>query len=131
VVLLVAAFGLAFAPGLAARAVQHAQLLVDRPAVARETLHGVPAPLPRLPSVGVSGRDYAYGAASALLAVAIAWLGLYRRRLPDAVSRVAVAAAGPPMHRLRQLHDGVVGEYVTWVVSGAAVLGALFAAFAR
>jgi multicomponent Na+:H+ antiporter subunit D len=131
VVLLVAALGLAFAPGLAARAVQHAQLVVDRPAVARETLHGVPAPLPRLPSVGVAARDYAYAGTAVLLAVAIAWLGLYRRRLPDGLRRVATVAAGPPLRRLQHFHDGVVGEYVTWVVSGAAVLGALFAAFAR
>jgi multicomponent Na+:H+ antiporter subunit D len=130
-VLLVAAFGLAFAPGLAARAVQHAQLLVDRPAVARETLHGVSSPLPRLQSVGVPGMDYGYAAASVLLAVAIAWLGLYRRRLPGGLRRVTVAAAGPPLRRLQHFHDGVVGEYVTWVVAGAAVLGALFAAFAR
>ena len=131
VVLLVAALGLAFAPGLAARAVQHAQLVVDRPAAARETLHGVPAPLPRLPSAGVAGSDYAYAGAAVLLAVAIAWLGLYRSRLPDGIRRAATATAGPPLRRLQQFHDGVVGEYVTWVVSGAAALGALFAAFAR
>jgi multicomponent Na+:H+ antiporter subunit D len=131
VVLLVAGLGLAFAPGLPARAVQHAELLVDRPALARETLHDVPAALPRLRSVGVSGAEYAYGAGSALLAVAIAWVGLYRRRLPDGLRRVVVAAAGPPLRRLRLLHDGVVGEYVTWAIVGAAALGALFAAFAR
>jgi multicomponent Na+:H+ antiporter subunit D len=131
VVLLVAGLGLAFAPGLAARAVQHAERFVDRPAVARETLHGVPAPLPPLRSVSVGADAYGYGAASVLLAVAVAWLGLYRRRLPAALRRAAVRVAGPPFHRLSLLHDGVVGEYVTWVIVGAATLGALFAVFAR
>ncbi len=131
VVLLAAGLGLAFAPGLSARAVQHAERFVDRPAVARETLHDVPAPLPPLPSAGVAGRDYLYGAASVLLAVGIAWLGLYRRRLPGQLRRFAAAGAGPPLRRLQHFHDGVVGDYVTWAVLGAAVLGALFAAFAR
>jgi hypothetical protein len=29
------------------------------------------------------------------------------------------------------LHDGVVGEYVTWAIVGAAALGALVAALGR
>jgi multicomponent Na+:H+ antiporter subunit D len=131
VALIVAGLGLAFAPGLPARAVQHAERFVDRPAVARETLHEVRAPLPPLPAVDLGGGTYAYGAASALLAVAFAWLGLYRRRLPAALRGAAARFAGPPLHRLNLLHDGVVGEYVAWVVLGAAVLGALFAALAR
>ena len=31
------------------------------------------------------------------------------------------------MHRLKLLHDGVVGEYVTWLTVGTAVIGVLFA----
>jgi len=38
---------------------------------------------------------------------------------------------GPSVRRLNLLHDGVVGEYVTWVIVGTAALGALFAAFGR
>jgi multicomponent Na+:H+ antiporter subunit D len=131
IVLLVAGLGLAFAPGLPARAVQHAERFVDRPAVAREALHDVPAPLPPLRSAHVGVERYGYGAASLLLAFAVAWLGLYRRRLPTALRRGAVRVAGPPLHRLSLLHDGVVGEYVTWMIVGAAALGALFAVFAR
>jgi multicomponent Na+:H+ antiporter subunit D len=131
VVLVVAGLGLAFAPGLSARAVQHAQLLVDRPALARETLHAVAEPLPPLRSVRVGGSNYAYAGASALLAVVAAWIGLYRRRLPAALRAATARIAGPSFHRLNLLHDGVVGEYVTWAVAGAATLGALFAAFGR
>jgi multicomponent Na+:H+ antiporter subunit D len=131
VVLVVAGLGLAFAPGLPARAVQHAELLVDRQALARETLHAVAEPLPPLGSVRVGGSSFAYAGASALLALVTAWIGLYRRRLPAALRAVTARIAGPSFHRLNLLHDGVVGEYVTWAVVGAATLGALFAAFAR
>jgi multicomponent Na+:H+ antiporter subunit D len=127
VVLLIAGLGLAFVPGLAGRAIQHAQHAVDRPAVAQETLHGAEAPLPAAPTFHPSASAYAYGAASALAALALAWLGLYHRRLPDALRRGARQLGSAPLRRLKLLHDGVVGEYVTWLTFGAAVLGALFA----
>ena len=131
VVLLVAGLGLAFTPGLPARAVQHAERFVDRPAVARETLHDLPTPLRPLHAVHLGGSAYVYGAVSVLLAVGFAWLGLYRRRLPAGLRGAVTRLGGPPIHRLNLLHDGVVGEYVTWLVLGAAILGALFAALAR
>jgi multicomponent Na+:H+ antiporter subunit D len=131
VALVVAGLGLAFAPGLPGRAVQHAELLVDRSALARETLHDVAAPLPQLSSVHIGASSYAYAGASVLLAVAAAWIGLYRRRLPLALRSATVRMVGPSFRRLNLLHDGVVGEYVTWVVVGTAALGALLAAFGR
>jgi multicomponent Na+:H+ antiporter subunit D len=66
-----------------------------------------------------------------LAALVVAWLGLYRRRLPDVVRATADRLAGVPLHRLKLLHDGVVGEYVTWLTVGAAALGALFAVLIR
>jgi len=131
VALLVAGLGLGFAPGIAAHAVQHAERFVDRPAVARETLHGAPpAPLPHVhEQIGAAG--YAYGAGSAILAVALAWIGLYRRRIPEAFRRAASATAGPAVQRLKLLHDGVVGEYVTWLTAGAAAITGLLALLTR
>jgi ABC-type cobalamin transport system permease subunit len=58
-------------------------------------------------------------------AVALAWLALAPAR--PGLHRVA-AAAGAGLARLRALHTGYVADYVTWLVGGAAVLGALFAA---
>ena len=118
VALLAAGLTLAFTPGLPRRAVQHAERVVDRPALARETLHGVAAPLPKT-SFEQSPATYVYAGASALLAVAFAALGLYRRRVPGVVEA--------PLDRLKLLHDGVVGEYVTWLTVGTAVIGVLFA----
>ncbi len=129
--LLVAGLGLAFAPGLAGRAIEHAERFVDRPAVARETLHGVELPPGPAESFHATAGSYAYGAASALLAVALAWLGLYRRRLPGALRSGTDRTAGAVLQRLKLLHDGVVGEYVTWLTFGAATLGALFAVLIR
>jgi multicomponent Na+:H+ antiporter subunit D len=118
VALVAAALALVFTPGLARRAVQHAERATDRPALARETLHNVHAPLP--PATFDRGAaTYGYAGVSVLLAVGVAALGLYRRRLP----RVVTA----PLDRLKLLHDGVIGEYVTWLTVGTAVLGAVFA----
>jgi multicomponent Na+:H+ antiporter subunit D len=62
-----------------------------------------------------------------VLAIALAALGLYRERLPAAARRIASRVASPPLNRLKLLHDGVVGEYVTWLTVGAAAVGAFLA----
>jgi multicomponent Na+:H+ antiporter subunit D len=127
VALLVAGLGVAFAPGVAARAIEHAERFVDRPALARETLHGTPAPPVASRSFEPDAASYAYGVASVLAAILLASLGLYRERIPAAVRRFAARAARPSLDRLKLLHDGVVGEYVTWLTVGAATVGALLA----
>jgi multicomponent Na+:H+ antiporter subunit D len=113
VVLLLAGIALACAPGVVAGAADHAQRAVDRPAVAREVLHGVRAPAAESGFEPDASR-YLYGLAAAALAVALAGLALAR---PIRV----------PLSRLKLLHDGVVGDYVAWLTFGTATLGALFA----
>jgi multicomponent Na+:H+ antiporter subunit D len=127
VALLVAGLGLAFTPGLAGRAIQHAEHFVDRPAVARETLHEITSPPRPVPSFHPNAGSYAYGAASALAAILLAWLGLYRQSVPLALRRTADRALGGTVKRLKLLHDGVTGDYVTWLTVGAAVLGGIWA----
>jgi multicomponent Na+:H+ antiporter subunit D len=129
--LLAAGLALAFTPSLPGRAVEHAQRFVDRPAVARETLHGAQAPTEVAERFSLSSWSYAYSIAGALGAVGLAWLGLYRRRIPDRISVVIDRLGGAALKRLKLLHDGVVGEYVTWLTVGAALLGALFAVLIR
>jgi multicomponent Na+:H+ antiporter subunit D len=131
VALLVTGLGVAFAPGIAAHAVDHAERFVDRPAVARETLHdAASSPLPDA-HVHIAASSYAYGAASALLAVVLAWLGLYRGRIPLPVREAAGRTLGVGVRRLKLLHDGVIGEYVTWLTVGAAALTGLLAVLTR
>jgi multicomponent Na+:H+ antiporter subunit D len=65
-----------------------------------------------------------YGGSATVIAVCLALVGLYRRRLPRAVSTVAERTVAPPIRVLHALHSGVVGDYVTWVVVGTAVTGA-------
>jgi multicomponent Na+:H+ antiporter subunit D len=122
VTLLIAGLAVALWPGLSTRAVEHAARATDRPALARETLHEVSPPAPHV-HVDLSGSRYAYAGAAALLAIALAAGGLYRRRMP--------AMPGSPLDRLKLAHDGVVGEYVTWLTIGTAVLGGLLAFLIR
>jgi multicomponent Na+:H+ antiporter subunit D len=129
--LLVAGLGLAFVPGLATDAIEQAGHFVDRGAVARETLHGVPPPPLRPENFHVSGLSYGYGLATVLGALACACLGLYRGRLPATLRMITGRCAGPAIARLKLLHDGVVGDYVTWLAVGTAGLGTLFALVLR
>ena len=129
--LLLAGLGLAFVPGLASSAIEHATRSVDRAAVARETLHGLAPPPLRPEHFDVAASSYAYGIATVLAAVGCAWLGIYRRRLPATIRKVAARGASPALTRLKLLHDGVVGDYVTWLVVGTAGIGALFALVLR
>jgi hypothetical protein len=51
--------------------------------------------------------------------------------VPSAVRAIADAVAGPPVRRLKLLHDGIVGEYVTWLTVGAAAITGLLALLTR
>jgi multicomponent Na+:H+ antiporter subunit D len=73
---------------------------------------------------GVTLAGLLAGAGSVAGALILAWLALYRRRLPvlhgyEPSARLAAAA--------RRFHSGVVNDYVTWIVLGLACLGGVFA----
>jgi len=74
-----------------------------------------------------STESLLHGAGATVFALGLAFVGLYRRRLPRVVSRTARRTLAPPVHVLRELHRGVVGDYVTWVAVGTAVVGGTFA----
>ena len=61
------------------------------------------------------------------LAVAIALFDLGRRRLPRAAVRISDAITSPPFRALSTLHDGVIGDYVAWIVIGLALFSVVLA----
>jgi multicomponent Na+:H+ antiporter subunit D len=112
VVLALAGIGLGVVPDLADWAIEHAARLQDEPAAL---------------GYGPSAAAYLYGAVSSAGALAFAAFGLYRRRLPMLIRRLAGPPAGPVVAGLKALHGGAVGDYVTWIVTGTAVLGGVCA----
>ena len=108
-----------------ARPFEHgSQPFVDRAGYAATVLHGqvvreggAAAPRPGL-------SDVLMGLATAAAACGLAYLSLAPAR--PRVHRLGVAT-GRAIAWLRPLHSGYVGDYVTWLVAGAALLGGVFA----
>jgi multicomponent Na+:H+ antiporter subunit D len=74
---------------------------------------------------GISVADVASGAGSAVGALILAFLALYRRRLP--LLRRGFEPGAGLTGPLQRFQSGVVNDYVTWVVIGMACLGAALA----
>ncbi len=117
-------------PGLGQRAEYAADRFRDRAGYAARVLRGHPIePAPSLPAtiLHTSLESVLYGGGATLVAVGLAFVGLYRQRLPRALSAVGTRTLAPPIRVLRDLHSGIVGDYVTWVAVGTAVLGGVWA----
>lgn len=128
VALLVFGLGIALVPGLADHIQGAATQFVDRPAYAASVLHGRPLAMAALPDAGgPDALDWIYGTLSLAGALGLAGVALRRGRVRDAVSAPLGRAGDRALHVLRTLHSGHVGDYVTWLVVGTAVLGGLFA----
>ncbi|MGH3003900.1 MAG: hypothetical protein ACRDM1_14775, partial [Gaiellaceae bacterium] len=130
-VFLVVALGLAFVPTLAGRSLASARHDTDRAAYAAEILHGRSSPPPRrLPQAVLSPGSYAYGAASAAAALALAGLMLFRRRLPrlgGVVPGPLRAAVEGTVETLHTIHSGALGDYVTWLALGVSAIAGIWA----
>jgi multicomponent Na+:H+ antiporter subunit D len=106
------------APRLTGAAEAAAIHIQDREAYADRVLDNL-APYP--PSVGdqpLTPGDVARGVGTVALALALAGFTL-RSRGVRVFTRV-----GAPVRRLRELHSGLIPDYVTWVMVGVAVFGA-------
>jgi multicomponent Na+:H+ antiporter subunit D len=128
--LVLAGVGLSLVPGLE-RHLEHAAALVqDRQAYAAAVLHGVQVhetvgslALPTLPAASV-----AWGLIAVVGSIGLALLALYRDRLVARRTRErALQLAGGGLDVLRNLHSGVIGDYVAWLTFGVAALGGLLA----
>jgi multicomponent Na+:H+ antiporter subunit D len=124
--LVLAAAGLAvgLVPGLRDALGAAGERFVDRPGYVSAVLHGHgPGDISAgLPAPGA--LDVVLGLVTVLGAVGVAYLSLAPAR--PRLHRVGVVT-GEAINRLRWIHSGYVGDYVTWLVAGAAVLGGLFA----
>jgi multicomponent Na+:H+ antiporter subunit D len=117
-------FAVSLVPGLTQRVVRGADRFRDRAGYADRVLHGIPMKQgAHLPVVlqPTSTASLIYAGAALVFAVALAAFAVRR---PDA-SRTRVFE--PVVWPLRQLQTGIVGDYVTWVVVGTAVLGGVWA----
>jgi multicomponent Na+:H+ antiporter subunit D len=74
---------------------------------------------------GIAVADLASGVGSAAGALVLACLALYWRRLP--LLRRGFEPGTGLVHPIRRFQSGVVNDYVTWLVVGAACLGAALA----
>jgi multicomponent Na+:H+ antiporter subunit D len=130
--LLVVAVLVGLAPGLTGAAHHAAERFTDRAGYAAAVLEGASGAGPGTthPPPELAGPAL-LAVVSALLGLGLALAALRPDRLPgrlrDAVTRLWDPVAG----RLRDLHDGGIGDSVTWLVVGMAAFGTLLAVVVR
>ncbi len=122
--LLAIGLGLGLASGIEEHAVAAAAAFSDRASYAAGVLgiHGSPIP-PKGPAVPASAAMSAGGVLTDLgqVLVALAVAGIALNRRAHGLRRVLTAGTG----WLRRLHSGLVGDQVTWLAAGLALLAAL------
>ncbi|HKU55649.1 MAG TPA: proton-conducting transporter membrane subunit [Gaiellaceae bacterium] len=134
VVAVVLGVAVSVVPGLGQRAEYAADRFRNTSGYAARVLHDRAMRPPGSLSVTIRHttlESILYGSSATVLAVGLALVGLYRRRLPRALSLVAERTLAPPIRLLHALHSGVVGDYVTWVAVGTAVTGGVWAILLR
>jgi multicomponent Na+:H+ antiporter subunit D len=121
------------APGLGQRVEQAAGRARDRIAYVDRVLRSHEAPSPRPPvAIEATATDSVfYGVGGTVIALTLALVGLYRRRLAGRALAPLRAVLGPPVAVLRAAHSGVIGDYVAWITVGTAVVGGIWALLLR
>jgi multicomponent Na+:H+ antiporter subunit D len=106
----------------------------DQGAYASLVLNGVrtahPAALYAPAPPDVSPASVITALCSVAGAVLLALAALYRRRLPLLASR-GTLSTGRTTTAVRRFQSGVINDYITWLVTGVAVLGGLLALIIR
>lgn len=120
VVLLLGGLAIGLVPDMGRVASDGAQRLLDGSGYAQQLLSNArPAPLGASAGTSWTTTGIGLGLLSTALALTVAALGLWRRRLAwlNPMGRVM-----SPLHRV---HSGHIGDYVTWMFAGMALLVAL------
>jgi multicomponent Na+:H+ antiporter subunit D len=122
-ILLAVAAAVALIPGAVPSIEGAAARFTDHPAYASWVLQNVAPHWPGVPVSHISTWDVLLGVLSVVGALACAAVGLFgrplRASLPTRVREPALIA----IHRLRALHDGHIGDYITWWTAGAGAIG--------
>jgi multicomponent Na+:H+ antiporter subunit D len=126
-VLAIAALAVGLVPGIGDAATAAAHSFVDRGAYAAAVLRGHAAPVASIAAPPLRAIDWPLAALTVLGAFAVAAAGVrWGQRRPGwagGLARRSSAAIGV----VRDIHSGRIGDYVTWLVAGAAALGGLVA----
>ena len=130
--LLAGAVAVGLAPGLADAVQDAAGRFTDRPAYAAAVLRGA-GDLARAgahPPLHLGGPAL-LAALSALLGLGLALAALLPERLPPRLRGGVARAWSPVAATLRGLHNGSIGDSVTWLVVGMSTFGGLLALVVR
>jgi multicomponent Na+:H+ antiporter subunit D len=131
-ILVVAAIAIGLIPGLGSVIQQAAIRFEDQAGYNATVLAGAhiahPVALAAAEPTGLTLSAVLAGLGSTVGAVILAYLALYRRRLPLLRGHEPGAGLIAPIQRFQ---SGVVNDYVTWTVVGLAILGGVFALIIR
>jgi multicomponent Na+:H+ antiporter subunit D len=130
--LLAGAVAVGLAPGLADAVLDAAGRFTDRPAYVAAVLQGG-GDLARAgahPPLHLGGPAL-LAALSALLGLGLALAALLPERLPARLRGGVARAWGPVAATLRGLHNGSIGDSVTWLVVGMSTFGGLLVLVVR
>jgi multicomponent Na+:H+ antiporter subunit D len=122
-VLLVLAAGLCFVPGALHWAARASELMADHRAYSAWVLHSAHVPLPPAPVDHASVAEILSGCGGAVLALALAALGLFGRPLREALPASVRKPSRALVTAVRQAHSGHIGDYIAWWTAGAAAFG--------
>ncbi len=109
-------------PGMASSALAAALRFVNRPQYSAHVLDGLSFPAPAVPPLPLSPADYVRGFALLTIALLIALAALCSTRARKIFGDFPLFAR--PVCYLRNLHSGILPDYVVWTVTGAAILSA-------
>jgi multicomponent Na+:H+ antiporter subunit D len=122
------AIALTFAPNIRETADSAAQFFTDQTAYKSVVIDGSTVAIPPLQSSLSEGDSILRGGISAILAISIALLTVFARKVPLGVL-FDRTERGIPL--LREWQSGHPGDYVSWITVGTAVLGGCFVLLLR
>jgi multicomponent Na+:H+ antiporter subunit D len=122
-----AAVVIGLVPGVIDGVQRAAGRLLDRASYAADVLHGASASFSSIEPSGLHPSDFVYAGISVAAALALAALALFGSPIAERVPSRLRAAGAAGREGLRELHSGHIGDYVAWLIAGAALFGGLVA----